>query len=128
MEIINDCYNSSPDSVRAALKVMTNTLKSRRVAVLGDILEMGEYAKDAHFDLGKTVKDMGINFLITAGSNAKYIADGAKLLGMENVVSYATTDELVSDINNLVKPDDCILVKASHGMEFYKVTEAIKAI
>lgn len=128
MEIINDCYNSSPDSVRAALKVMTNTLKSRRVAVLGDILEMGEYAKDAHFDLGKTVKDMGINFLITAGSNAKYIADGAKSSGMENVVSYTTTDELVSDINNLVKPDDCILVKASHGMEFYKVTEAIKAI
>ena len=128
MEIINDCYNSSPDSVRAALKVMTNTLKSRRVAVLGDILEMGEYAKDAHFDLGKTVKDMGINFLITAGNNAKHIADGAKSSGMENVVSYTTTDELVSDINNLVKPDDCILVKASHGMEFYKVTEAIKAI
>lgn len=128
MEIINDCYNSSPDSVRAALRVMANTLKSRKVAVLGDILEMGEYAKDAHFDLGKTVKDMGIDFLITAGSNAKYIADGAKLLGMENVVSYATTDELVSDINNLVKPDDCILVKASHGMEFYKVTEAIKSI
>ena len=128
MEIINDCYNSSPDSVRAALRVMANTLKSRKVAVLGDILEMGEYAKDAHFDLGKTVKDMGIDFLITAGSNAKYIADGAKSLGMENVVSYATTDELVSDINNLVKPDDCILVKASHGMEFYKVTEAIKAI
>ena len=128
MEIINDCYNSSPDSVRAALRVMANTLKSRKVAVLGDILEMGEYAKDAHFDLGKTVKDMGIDFLITAGSNAKYIAEGAKSLGMENVVSYATTDELVSDINNLVKPDDCILVKASHGMEFYKVTEAIKAI
>ena len=128
MEIINDCYNSSPDSVRAALRVMANTLKSRKVAVLGDILEMGEYAKDAHFDLGKTVKDMGINFLITAGSNAKYIADGAKSSGMENVVSYTTTDELVSDINNLVKPDDCILVKASHGMEFYKVTEAIKAI
>ena len=128
MEIINDCYNSSPDSVRAALRVMANTLKSRKVAVLGDILEMGEYAKDAHFDLGKTVKDMGIDFLITAGSNAKYIADGAKSLGMENVVSYTTTDELVSDINNLVKPDDCILVKASHGMEFYKVTEAIKSI
>ena len=128
MEIINDCYNSSPDSVRAALRVMANTLKSRKVAVLGDILEMGEYAKDAHFDLGKTVKDMGIDFLITAGSNAKYIADGAKSSGMENVVSYATTDELVSDINNLVKPDDCILVKASHGMEFYKVTEAIKSI
>lgn len=128
MEIINDCYNSSPDSVRAALRVMTNTLKSRRVAMLGDILEMGEYAKDAHFDLGKTVKDMGVDFLITAGSNAKYIAEGAKSSGMENVVSYATTDELVSDINNLVKSDDCILVKASHGMEFYKVTEAIKAI
>lgn len=125
MEIINDCYNSSPDSVRAALKVMKHSLKTRKVAVLGDILEMGEYARDAHFNLGKVVAEMGIDLLITAGENARLIGDGAKQSGMKNVATYPTTDALVRDINTLVKPNDCILVKASHGMEFYKITDAI---
>ena len=125
MEIINDCYNSSPDSVRAALKVMTYTLKSRKVAVLGDKLEMGEYAKDAHFNLGKAVKELGIDMLITAGNNARYIAEGAKSEGFDNVISYSSREDLIKEVNNLVKPDDCILIKASHGMEFYKVTDKI---
>ncbi len=127
IEIINDCYNSSPASVRAALKVMSYTVKSRRVAVLGDILEMGEYAKDAHLDLGRTVAELGVDLLITAGDNAKYIADGAKSEGMTDVISYPTTVALANDINNLVKPDDCVLIKASHGMEFYRIAETISA-
>ncbi len=126
IEVINDCYNSSPDSVRAALKVLNYTIKQRKVAVLGDILEMGEYAKDAHFDLGKTVCEMGVDLLITAGENAKHIADGAKKSGMENVISFASTDELVKNIKTIVKSGDCVLVKASHGMEFYKATDKIK--
>lgn len=128
MEIINDCYNSSPDSVRAALKVMQHTVKTRRVAVLGDILEMGEYAKDAHFELGKSVKEIGIDLLVTAGENAKYIADGAKEAGLLDVMSFASTDELKAVVGEIVKSGDCILVKASHGMEFYKITDQIKSV
>lgn len=128
MEVINDCYNSSPDSVRAALKVMAGTTKSRKVAILGDILEMGDYARDVHFDLGKSVKELGIDFLITAGENASLIAEGAKASGLSQVVSYNTTDELKGHIKNLVKSGDCILVKASHGMNFYKITEEIKSM
>ena len=128
MEIINDCYNSSPDSVRAALKVMAYTLKVRKVAILGDILEMGEYAKDAHFELGKTVKELGADVLVTAGENAQHIADGAREAGMTNVVSYPTTDALKADVRSIVKSGDCILVKASHGMEFYKITDEIKSM
>lgn len=128
MEIINDCYNSSPDSVRAALKVMQDTLKQRRVAVLGDILEMGEYAKDAHFELGKSVKELGVDLLVTAGENAGYIAEGAKEAGLNAVVSYATTDELKEHIAEIVTSGDCILIKASHGMEFYKIADEIKAM
>ena len=105
---------------------MTYSLKSRKVAVLGDILEMGEYAKDAHFDLGKTVNRMGIDLLITAGDNAKFIAQGAKEDGMENVISYDSTDALKEHIKDIVKPDDCVLIKASHGMEFYKLTDKLK--
>ena len=126
MEIINDCYNSSPDSVRAALKVMKNTLKARKVAILGDILEMGKYAKDEHFELGKSVKELGVDLLVTAGENAKHIAEGAKTAGLGDVVSYETTDELREHVAEIVKNGDCILVKASHGMEFYKISDEIK--
>lgn len=125
-EIINDCYNSSPDSVRAALKVMGETQKSTKIAVLGDILEMGEFAPKAHYDLGKNVAENGIDILITAGENTKELARGAKGNGMENVISFDTTDELVKEINDLIKPNSCVLVKASHGMEFNKVIDAIK--
>lgn len=126
IEVINDCYNSSPDSVRAALKVMGETKKSTRVAVLGDILEMGEFAPKAHYDLGGDVVENGIDVLITAGKNAKEISRGAKDMGMKNVISFDTTEELEKEIKNLIKPDSCVLVKASHGMEFYKVVDAIK--
>lgn len=127
-EIINDCYNSSPDSVRAALKVMQYSLKGRKVAILGDILEMGEYAKEVHTDLGKTVAELGMDLLVTIGENAKCIAEGAKAVGMSNVISYNTTDELVADIQNIVKSGDCVLIKASHGMNFYKIADKIKSV
>ena len=125
-EIINDCYNSSPDSVRAALKVMGETKKSTKVAVLGDILEMGDFAPKAHYDLGRDVVENGIDILITAGANTKELARGAKDMGMENVISFDTTDELVNEIKDLIKPDSCVLVKASHGMAFSKVIDALK--
>lgn len=128
MEIINDCYNSSPDSVKAALKVQQLTLKPRRVAILGDILEMGEYAEKAHFELGGFVAETGVDMLVTAGENAKSLAEGAKAAGLKNIMSYDKTEDVVSDIKNLVKEGDCILIKASHGMRFSEITEAVKAL
>lgn len=128
IEIINDCYNSSPDSIRAALKVQTNTTKLHRVAILGDVLEMGSYAKQAHYDLGADVVDLGVDKLITAGENAAELARGARDAGMTDIVSYATTAELTKDISKLVRDGDSVLVKASHGMRFEQVTEAIKSL
>lgn len=128
MEIISDCYNSSPDSVRAALKVMRETKQPRRVAVLGDILEMGEYAKDAHYELGSAVVESGCDMLITAGGNAREIGHGAIDGGMENVVCFDTTEELNANISSLIADGDCILVKASHGMRFDTVVDEIKKI
>lgn len=128
MEIINDCYNSSPDSVRAALKVQQLSIKERRVAILGDILEMGGFADKAHYELGEFAAQAEIDMLVTAGENAKNIAEGAKAAGMENIIVYDKTDDVVSNISSLVKEGDSILVKASHGMKFSAITEAIKAL
>ena len=126
LTVINDCYNSSPDSLRAALKVLS-TQNTRRVAILGDILEMGDYAKDAHLQLGKAVLENGIDILITAGKNAKYIAKGAKDNGFlpENIVTFDTTDALAQKVGQYIRENDSILIKASRGMHFEKIFETI---
>ena len=119
--VIIDCYNSSPDSVNAALKVLA-TQNTRRVAVLGDILEMGEFAKDAHYKIGEEVAKNNIDVLLTAGENAKFIAEGAKI---DEIYSFNTTDELVLNISKFIKENDTVLVKASRGMHFEKVVDKI---
>ena len=128
IEIINDCYNSSPASIRAALKVQQLSDKPRRVAILGDILEMGEYAPKAHYELGSEVYSAGVSVLITAGENAARLADGARDAGMKDVYPYKTTDEAVSALSGLIREGDSVLVKASHGMKFIKITEALKTL
>ncbi|MCH5212763.1 MAG: UDP-N-acetylmuramoyl-tripeptide--D-alanyl-D-alanine ligase [Oscillospiraceae bacterium] len=128
IEIINDCYNSSPDSVRAALKVQQLSLQPRKIAVLGDILEMGEFAENAHYDLGTDAAQIGIDMLITAGASAAKIAEGAKANGFMNVKVYDTTDDACREIAGIIKEGDSVLVKASHGMHFEKITEAIRSL
>ncbi len=128
IEIINDCYNSSPDSIRAALKVLQASAKGSKTAILGDVLEMGDFAQKAHFDLGADVAASGIDMLITVGENASRIAEGARAAGFTNVREYSSTAETAADIAKLVKRGDSVLVKASHGMRFEKITEAIKAL
>ncbi|MDY3929890.1 MAG: UDP-N-acetylmuramoyl-tripeptide--D-alanyl-D-alanine ligase [Clostridia bacterium] len=126
LTVINDCYNSSPDSVNAALKVLS-TQNTRRVAVLGDVLEMGEYAKEAHLKMGEAVKLNGIDYLITAGENARFIAEGAKKagLGEENIISFENTEQAKNNIMKYIKENDSILIKASRGMHFETLTEEI---
>ena len=126
LTVINDCYNSSPDSVNAALRVLS-TQETRRVAILGDILEMGDFAKDAHTKIGEQVFENGIDILMTAGENAKYIANGAKMAGLaeENIICFDTTEELAQNVMNYVNENDSILIKASRGMHFEQVFEKI---
>lgn len=128
IEIINDCYNASPDSIKAALSIMPYSLQKRKVAVLGDVLEMGEYAKKAHYELGKEIIENKIDLLVTAGKNAREIARGAADLGFTNSVSFDKTLGAANYVRDNIKNGDCVLVKASHGMHFEEVTAAIKEI
>jgi len=124
--IINDCYNASPDSIKAALGVLADTDKNRKVAILGDVLEMGDFAKDAHYNLGKAVKENGVDLLITAGENMKYLAQGAKDNGVENIVSFDKTLEVCNYVKAEIKSGDAVLIKASRGMHFEEVYNTIK--
>ncbi len=127
-EIINDCYNASPDSVKAALAILPHSTKKRHIAVLGDMLEMGEFADKAHYELGEYVIKNKVDTLITAGENAKFIAEYVKKAGMKEVYSFNTTQEAAMFCLEYVKPNDCVLVKASHGMHFEKIVDVIMNI
>lgn len=120
MTIINDCYNASPDSIRAALKVLGSIKDRRRIAVLGDVLEMGDFAADAHYNIGKNVCE-NAQVLITAGPNAEYIAKGAKDNGMEQIYSFAKTLDASQFVSGFAKEGDAVLIKASRGMHFEEI-------
>ena len=126
MKIIKDYYNAAPDSIRASLTVLADCEGKRKVAVLGDVLEMGEFAKKAHTDLGDAVLKNKTDVLITAGTNARYIAERAKELGLSEVFSFDTTDEAAVFVKDYIKAGDAVLIKASHGMKFEKIYEGLK--
>ncbi len=121
--VINDCYNASPDSIRAAVKVLSDTNAKRKIAVLGDVFEMGDFAKDALFEVGKGIQ--GIDVLITVGEVAQFIADGAEECGQENVIRFGAVDEAIDFLESFKQEGDCILVKASRGMHFERIASAL---
>jgi len=122
--VIDDCYNAAPDSIKAALTVLGSIKSGRKLAVLGDVLEMGDFAEDALYKIGENMKD--IDMLITVGNNAHFIAKGAKAKGFEDTKSFETVDEAIDFLKENALDGDNILVKASHAMHFEKIVEALE--
>ncbi len=120
--LINDCYNASPDSIQASLDVL-KTASGRKIAVLGDVLELGEYSKSAHEKIGKMIKGRA-DVAIFAGCEQEY---GYKMALEDNIEAYyfKTTDEARDFAKDFVKIGDTVLCKASRGMHFEKICDAI---
>lgn len=125
-KIIKDYYNAAPDSVKAALAVMAECDAKRRIAVLGDILEMGELAEAAHVEIGDFVVKNKTDILITAGKNAEFIAKRVKEIGGVEAYSFETTEAAAGFLKKNIKKGDVVLIKASHGMRFEKIYDEIK--
>lgn len=124
--IIDDTYNSSPASLKAALEIFSDLRAPRKVAILGDMLELGNYAKEAHEEAGKLVGQT-VDELITVGPLAKLIAEKANGLKKENVHSFKNTAELIPKVKDLVENKDLILVKGSQSTRMEKVVAVIMA-
>lgn len=126
--IINDCYNANYDSMKAALEYLGKIENKRKVAVLGDMLELGEYSKELHEKVGKEVIKNKIDILIVVGKEAKYIANIAKEeMNKENVIECNSNEEAANVLNKIKKENDCILFKASNGMKFGEIIEKINS-
>ncbi len=125
--IINDCYNAAPASVEAALSVLSK-YKERKVAILGDIGELGSLSYEAHRGLGSSVVKNNIDALITIGEQARYIAESAFMNGMDSmhILSVDTVEEVYPLLASEIRDNHVVLVKASRFMGLERVTEFLK--
>ncbi|MBI4726572.1 UDP-N-acetylmuramoyl-tripeptide--D-alanyl-D-alanine ligase [candidate division TA06 bacterium] len=125
-KILSDCYNANPQSMQAALAVLKSLPAKRKVAVLGDMKELGAIAPDRHRQVGRLAADAA-SLVLTAGPLAAEIYQGAKEQGGE-ARHFEDTSSLCQSLPGLLLPGDLILVKASRSMHFEEALEAIKRI
>ena len=128
VKIINDSYNASFESMQASLSVLGKFTNERKIAVLGDMFELGEYSKELHEKVGKEVVKNNIDILICNGENAKYIVQEAERQGMkkENIYYVKEKKEIIELLRDVLKINDVVLFKASNGMKFFELVEKLK--
>ena len=121
--IINDCYNASLDSIISALNVLS-TFKTRKVAILGDVLETGSYEEEIHKNIGKSIIG-NTDILILVGNSIKYTYDEVikNNFNKDNIYVFNTYEDVIKNIDNIIKKGDTILLKASHGIKLSNVVE-----
>ena len=128
MLIIDDCYNANPVSMKASLDVLKDA-EHRKVAILGDMFELGENAAELHASVGCHAAENEIDLLICVGDASRHMAEAAfQTGGCGEVLQVPTLAALLEVLPKLIQEDDTILVKASHGMHFEKVVERLQEI
>lgn len=125
VQVIEDCYNASPDSMRAALQTLGKLPVHRRYAVLGAMLELGDYAKEAHTQVGMMAAENGIDGVLAYGADAAYIVEAAKQAGLENARLFDTKEALAQSLVQQVQPGDGVLFKGSRGMHLEDVMHTV---
>jgi len=126
--LIDDSYNANPVSVIAALEACQQISRGRiKVAVLGDMLELGSYEKEGHFKAGQKAAEVGIDILVTIGKLAQYYREGAIERGMEASRTYHfdTREAALEWLKLHVSAADVVLIKASRGMHLDKLAQAL---
>ena len=125
--VIDDCYNANPASMNSSLDVLAYA-DTRKVAILGDMFELGAKEKEMHYNVGRHAAENGINVLVCIGELSAETARGARessaVHGMDMEIYYFhTKGEFFENADNILREKDTILVKASHGMEFPEIVE-----
>lgn len=118
--IIKDFYNANLDSMTSAINYL-GSLKGRKIAMLGDMLELGEFSLNLHQKVGKVLEDNNIDIVITVGDYSKFIKDEYS----KEIYSFDTNKEAISKLKNILKENDCLLIKASFGMNFLEIYNEI---
>lgn len=126
--ILNDTYNANPQSMRAAVDVLVNYSGAYRIAVLGDMLELGDLGPVLHESVGRFVGSSGVDCLITVGELGEYIAKGAESAGLHEVYARPDKEEAKVVLAQVLQPSAVVLCKASRGMKFEELVEYLKRL
>ena len=126
--ILDDTYNANPQSMRAAISALADSRGSRKVAVLGDMLELGPFAPALHSGVGEYLGTAGVDCLVAVGSLARHIAEGAREAGVAQVIHCHTREDAMAVLPQVVGPDCTVLVKASRGMKLEELTARLLAL
>lgn len=129
--LVADCYNAAPESMRGAIDTLCAiNISGKRIAVVGDMRELGENSDTMHREIGKYIAEKGIDLLFTLGESGKLIADGASSSGMsaENIFSETDTENveiLCKELESKMNEGDGVLIKASRGVRLERVIERL---
>ncbi len=125
--VIEDCYNASPDSMKAMAEtlMLKGAPGRRKIAVIGDMLELGDYAQEAHALVGQYMAEAGIDLLITYGPLSRYAAEAARENGLKRVFDFQEKNDLIRQLTGMLKPGDVVAVKGSHGMKMEEIIQKI---
>ncbi len=121
-KVINDCYNSSPQSAIAALNVLSQVSSKRKIAVLGDIAELGDMTEKLHREVGEAVEKSDVDVLVAVGASAGFIAEEAK---SKEVYTFPDSESAVAFVKDFVRENDAVLVKGSRCMKMEKISELL---
>ncbi len=126
--LIDDTYNANLDSMLNSLSILSKVKDRRRVAILGDILELGSYSEEIHRNIGKSITKDNLDILITIGNDSNYIKEEAinNSFPKDKIYSFNNYQESLKEIHNILKENDIVLLKASHGMELTKIVDYLK--
>src|SRR5438132_6979622 len=124
VHFLDDSYNANPDSMRAALRTLVELdAEGKRIAVLGEMRELGAESARAHREVGETAATPGVNQLITIGDAAELIAEGARKSGLDKVLSARSTGEAAKLLGEIAEPGDLVLIKGSRAARTEEVIE-----
>lgn len=125
LKVIDDTYNASPDSMKAAIDVLMKTRGIRSVAILGDMFELGETSRLQHEMVGRYAARSGVELLIAIGEDSAEMARGAGEEGIADVKYFPDKDSFLKEMDKIIEKGDVILIKGSHGMEMDKIVNII---
>ena len=123
--ILDDCYNASPKSMESSIDLLMK-MPGRRVAILGDMLELGEQKDKMHVQVGRYAAKSGVDVIICVGTLSDKIFMGATMSTDKQVELFHDNEECIDALPDILEPGDSILVKASNAMHFSEIVDALK--
>jgi UDP-N-acetylmuramoyl-tripeptide--D-alanyl-D-alanine ligase len=128
LQVLDDCYNANADSMLAALQTLLDLpCKGRRIAVLGDMAELGAASESAHGEVGRRAAELGVGQLIAVGKMASIMASAAKAAGLNRVFEFPDVESAVLALKSFVKAGDLVLLKASRATRLERIAEALRS-